>query len=226
VTAIDKEEHVGAGPWSMTTKHGYRCDEVISALQKSIRRGDADGALWWAYEANTSGYGAWVWRRLFIITSEDIGLAEPNAPAVVTGLWTASQVLFANQRKPAAGEKVEYPWLQLLQAAWFLARCPKNREIADLCGVIDFEIQLGHFRPIPDEAKDMHTAAGRAMGRGALHFEDESPEGGRYCRNEIEVDGNQYRKRFYATWDAPTDPRARGDDAYRPKDLPKRAGPE
>jgi replication-associated recombination protein RarA len=200
---------MGAGPWNMTTEHGYRCDEVVSALQKSIRRGDSDGALFFAHELNTSGYGAWAWRRLFIITSEDIGLAEPEAPAIVKGLYQISQALFAHQPKPAAGEKVQHPWLQLLQATWYLARCPKNRELADLCGVLDLRIQQGRLTPIPSHALDMHTARGRAMGRGSVHFEDETTEGGRWCADEIAIDGNRYRREFYANWRVPDDPSSR-----------------
>jgi replication-associated recombination protein RarA len=208
--SMDEEEQaVGVGPWNMFTRDGYRCDEVVSALQKSIRRGDSDGALTWAHQLNVSGYGAWVWRRLFIIVSEDIGLAEPTAPAVIAGLWTASQVLLANQRKPAPGEKVQYPWLEVLQATAYLARCPKNRELADLCGVLEYRIQRGEMPQIPDVAKDMHTAAGRAMGRGAIHFEDQSPDGGRWCKDEIEIDGNRYRKEVYRLWKVPDDPSSR-----------------
>ena len=216
-----EDEAVGAGPWNMVTRDGYRCDEVVSALQKSIRRGDSDGALTWAHQLNVSGYGAWAWRRLFIIVSEDIGLAEPAAPAVIAGLWTASQTLLANQRKPAPGEKVSHPWLQLLQATWYLARSPKNRELADLCGVLEFRAQRGELPPIPDVARDMHTAAGRAMGRGSVHFEDESPDGGRWCLDEIEIDGNKWRREFYRLWKVPDD---RSSRVYRAID-PDPAGP-
>ena len=109
---------MGAGPWAMRTRNDYAADEVISALQKAIRRCDTDGAVFWSHELNMSGFGGWAWRRLFVIASEDVGLAEPNAPAVVAGLWTMSQVLLANQTKPALGEKVVYPVLQLQQATW------------------------------------------------------------------------------------------------------------
>lgn len=207
---------MGVGPWNMTTEHGYKADEVISALQKEIRRGDSDGAVWWAHEANMSGLGAWIWRRLFIITSEDIGLAEPNAPAVIAGLYQASQVLLANQRKPETGKPTVFPILQILQAAWYLARCPKNREIADLCGVLDFAFQKRELRPIPDYCLDMHTARGRAMGRGAIQFEDQSEAGGRWCKDEIQVDGNRWRRAFYEQWRIPDSPSSREYKAVAP----------
>ncbi len=207
---------MGVGPWSLKTKHGYPVDEVISALQKSVRRGDSDGALFWANEANQSGFGGWTWRRIFTITTEDVGLAEPNAPAVVWALYEMSVMLLAKVKKPAPGEKQVWPMLLLLQAVWYLTRLPKNREIADLCGVLDFREQLGEMPPVPDVAVDGHTVRGRAMGRGSVHFEDESTAGGRWCENEIEIDGNRYRKEFYSRWAIPSDPASR---LYRPKGL-------
>jgi replication-associated recombination protein RarA len=200
---------VAVGPWNLTTLNGYRADEVVSALQKAVRRGDCDGAVYWAHEMNLSGLGAWAWRRLLIITSEDIGLAEPNAPAVVAGLWTLSQVLLAHQEKPAAGEKVQHPWLQLLQATWYLARCAKNRELADMTTLFEIRAQRHQFLEVPDIALDMHTRRGRAMGRGARHFEDDSPQGARWVANEVEIDHNVWKTRFYEEWVPPTDPASR-----------------
>ena len=43
------------------TKGGYPLDEVISAVQKSIRRGQERKALYWAYELVGSGF----WRYFF-----------------------------------------------------------------------------------------------------------------------------------------------------------------
>ena len=200
---------MGAGPWNLTTKHQYRCDEVVSALQKAIRRGDCDGAVYWAHEMNLSGLGAWAWRRLLIITSEDVGLAVPEAPAIVSGLFAISQTLLAHQQKPVAGAKVQHPWLPLLQATWFLARCPKNRELADMATLFEIRAQRHQFLQVPDIALDMHTARGRAMGRGAAHFEDDSPQGARWVANEVEIDRNIWKTRFYEEWVPPTDPASR-----------------
>jgi replication-associated recombination protein RarA len=205
----EEEQDMAVGPWNLTTLNEYRADEVVSALQKAVRRGDCDSAVYWAHEMNLSGLGAWAWRRLLIITSEDVGLAVPEAPAIVNGLFGISQVLLAHQQKPVAGEKVQHPWLPLLQAAWYLARCPKNRELADMATLFEIRAQRHQLLQIPDIALDMHTARGRAMGRGARHFEDDSPQGARWVANEVLVDGNVWKTRFYEEWVPPKDPASR-----------------
>jgi replication-associated recombination protein RarA len=75
-------EQVGGGPaaasakpktkddWQIT-KRGYNFYEVLSALQKAIRRGDARLACYWAAELYESGFGPHVWNRLLIISAED-----------------------------------------------------------------------------------------------------------------------------------------------------------
>jgi replication-associated recombination protein RarA len=210
MTRIDMEvEAMAVGPWNLRTVNDYSADEVVSSLQKTIRRADCDGAVFWAHELNLSGLGGWAWRRIFTICSEDVGLAQPDAPAVIAGLWTASQVLLANQRKPVPSEKVQYPWLQLLQAAWYLARCPKNRELADMATLFDIRQQRHQLLEIPDIGLDEHTRRGRAMGRGAAHFEDDSPNGARWVANETEIDGNRWKAMFYQEWTPPKDPASR-----------------
>lgn len=45
---------------ALRTRDGYLNSEVTSALQKCIRRGDEDGALFWATELDLSNYGEYV----------------------------------------------------------------------------------------------------------------------------------------------------------------------
>ena len=71
----------------MKTPGGYRNSEVTSALQKSIRRGLEEEALFWGSELDLAGYGAYAWKRLRIIASEDIGLADPGVCVQVRTLY-------------------------------------------------------------------------------------------------------------------------------------------
>src|SRR5258705_10862502 len=79
----------------LTSVGGFCLGEVASALQKSIRRGDEDAALFWATELDLSGYGEYCWKRLRIMTSEDVGLAELQMPAQIQALYVA----WSDQRK-------------------------------------------------------------------------------------------------------------------------------
>ena len=47
------------------TRRGYDTREVVSAVQKAIRRSDPDAALYWGIEPRPpSGFGRWLWKRL------------------------------------------------------------------------------------------------------------------------------------------------------------------
>lgn len=69
------------------TKNGYDFFECSSALQKSIRRGLEDDALFWAAEFSLSNFSEYVWKRLRIISSEDVGLAEPHISSEIMALY-------------------------------------------------------------------------------------------------------------------------------------------
>ena len=76
-------------PWArVTTRNGLRGDEVISALQKSIRRGLVEDACKFAYEMYITSpqMEDKLWRRLLTITVEDIGMGDPNAAILVNNL--------------------------------------------------------------------------------------------------------------------------------------------
>ena len=51
----------------LPTQTGYRYDETISSLQKSIRRGDEEGAMHWAVEL-VETFPSHLWNRLEVIS--------------------------------------------------------------------------------------------------------------------------------------------------------------
>src|SRR3982751_2543757 len=76
-------------PWAgVQTVHGFAADELVSALQKSIRRGMVENAALVAYEMYASGpdFEDQVWRRLQIISVEDVGLGRAEAPLLIKAL--------------------------------------------------------------------------------------------------------------------------------------------
>ena len=63
-------------PWvNVRTRHDFAADEIISALQKEIRRSNTENAALLAYEMATTSpeLEAYLWRRLLVISVEDIG---------------------------------------------------------------------------------------------------------------------------------------------------------
>lgn len=147
------------------TPGGYKCGEVASALQKCIRRGLADDALFWATELDLAGFGEYVWKRLRIMTSEDVGLASPVS-AEIRALYDN----WLDQRRKK-DERHGPERLFLVHAVLILAGAPKSR-LVDHALIVFYEGKRSP-RDIPDFALDKHTARGRARNRGWKHFWDE-----------------------------------------------------
>ncbi len=150
---------------SLRSKGGYTMGEVTSAMQKSIRRGLEEDALFWASELDLSGYGNYVWKRLRIIASEDVGLASSVCVQI--------RALYDNwvEARKEEGKKECAGKLFLVHAVLLLCRVKKSR-ICDHATIVYYEGERPH-PPMPDYALDKHTSRGRQMGRGVSHFFDE-----------------------------------------------------
>lgn len=143
-------------PWP--THGGHDFYEVLSALQKSTRRGLQDDALFWSTELYLSDYADHAWNRLLVIASEDVGQAAPQISVQIKTLFD----LYKLNKK--SGESR----LFFIHAVIALVQAPKSR-LTDHATIVFFEGAREH-REIPDCALDVHTTRGRAMGRGYEHF--------------------------------------------------------
>lgn len=97
-------------------KEGDYHFDIISAFIKSIRGSDPDGALYWMARMIRAGEDPrYIFRRMLISASEDIGLADPQALVIV-------------ETAASAFDRVGLPEGQfhLTQAALYLATCPKS----------------------------------------------------------------------------------------------------
>ncbi|HOZ82652.1 MAG TPA: hypothetical protein PLJ18_11795 [Niabella sp.] len=164
----------------LTTVQGYGFFECSSAFQKSIRRGDETNALYFAVELFNSGYDEYVWKRMKVITSEDIGLAEPNAPAIIQSLYE-----MYNDAKAKKHEKMPQR-LHYVHAIMYLCRCKKSRLIDWTMIALWREHKL-EKREVPDFAFDMHNAKGKQKGRGIDHFYNDGTE----LTNHVPQDGEE-----------------------------------
>src|SRR5262245_46312010 len=107
---------------NLTTANHYDFYEVMSALQKAIRRGDEEGAMFWALELSKR-YDDALWRRLVIIASEDVGPADSLMALLIDTLqWQYRDVKKASTRPQER--------IILAHAVIALCRAPKSR-VAD-----------------------------------------------------------------------------------------------
>jgi replication-associated recombination protein RarA len=176
-------------PWAgVQTVNGFAADELISTLQKSIRRGLVENAALVAYEMFASGpdFEDQVWRRLQIISVEDVGLGRIEAPAVIRAL--------DDFRRGAARDSPDR-LIFLIHAVRMLASSPKDRTSDELATWVREATNRGEARPdVFDAAIDMHTRRGQEIGRDFAHWFTE----GARVENEIPDRDQRYRERVLA----------------------------
>ena len=143
-----------------TTLSNYPADQVISSLQKDIRRGNIEQAAFWAYELSRSGaeFQKILWERLTTIAVEDISFGNPDAVNLIQSLKIAYYSDF---------EHDDDKNIQAMFAAAYMAKSPKDRFIDEMKNYFKlYEVK----HEIPDYALDKHTKAGKEMGRSYDHF--------------------------------------------------------
>ncbi len=104
-----------------------------------------------------------LWNRLKVVAAEDVGPANPQMPTLI-------DVLQKNYlaEKSKLGENNAS--LYLADAVVCLCFSQKSRVTDDLLNVVTAEREQGKYPPIPEFALDMHTARGKAMGKGIDDF--------------------------------------------------------
>ncbi|MCP4180902.1 MAG: hypothetical protein GY756_24330 [bacterium] len=183
-------EFMSYDPWrNVVTRNGVKGDLVISALQKSIRRGLTEEAVTFAYEMyiTSEQFEEKLWRRLQAISVEDVGFGDLSAPVLINSLNQMRQNFpYTDPDRP----------LFFVHAIRYLASAKKDRTSDNLKNIVATEFEYGRKPEIPDFAKDMHTELGRSMGRDFKHFLEE----GSRVENELQVKEN-YKSRLLALID-------------------------
>jgi replication-associated recombination protein RarA len=157
--------HNDRDPWvDVKTYHGFPADQVISALQKEIRRGHEENAVLLAYEMilTSPAMEDYLWYRLRVISVEDIGFGEVNAPVLIQSL---------HEMNSAFDRSVGERKLFAVHAVRYLCKCIKDRSSDEMVNWLIHASDQGKFLPvIPEYALDMHTAEGQKQGKGKRHF--------------------------------------------------------
>lgn len=144
------------------TISGYSADEVISALQKEIRRGNIENACFFGLELLESGdvYVDKFWERMRIIVVEDISENE-----LVCQIYVLKNTFYELK-----SSKIWDKHMQAIKAIKILCEAKKDRFVSEIYDYLMLKRKEGKLIEIPDYALDMHTKIGKANKRDYLHF--------------------------------------------------------
>ena len=153
----------------MYDKSGEQHYNIISALHKSIRNGDADASIYWLARMLEGGEDPlYIARRLVRAASEDIGNADPQA--LVFAMAVKEAVHFIGM--PEGG-------LALAQLAAYLAAAPKSNAAYVGYGEAVHEVRQGDNPPVPLHIRNAPTRLMKNLGYGhgyeyAHDYEDQT----------------------------------------------------
>ncbi|MBE6480048.1 MAG: replication-associated recombination protein A [Olsenella sp.] len=127
-------------------KSGDMHYDIISAFIKSMRGSDPDAALYWLARMIDAGEDPkFIARRIFILASEDIGNADPQALLVAEAAFRATEV-------------IGYPEcrINLAQAVVYMALAPKSNAAEAGIDAALAEVRQGPRREVPSYLRDRH----------------------------------------------------------------------
>ena len=120
--------------------------DALSALMKSLRGSDADAALHYLARLLEAGDLVGACRRILCSASEDIGMAYPQAVAIVKAcVDTAMQLGLPEAQLPLA------------QAAILLATAPKSNSVVEGINAAWADVRRGRTGDIPRELQNVHA---------------------------------------------------------------------
>ncbi len=139
----------------------YDCDEdehydTVSAFIKSIRGCDPDAAIYWLAKMLVGGEDPrFIARRLVILASEDIGLADSRALTIANAAFDAC-------------ERIGLPEceLNLAHATLFLALAPKSNSVTMALEMAKKAVVENPVQSVPTYLRDSHTKFNRSLGNG------------------------------------------------------------
>jgi putative ATPase len=137
-------------------RQGDQHYDVISAFIKSVRGSDADAALHYLARMIEAGEDPrFIARRLMILASEDIGLADPTA--LTTAVAAAQAVALIGLPEGR---------LHLAQATIALALAPKSNAVITAMEAASADVRAGRIGPVPSHLRDAHYGGSEKLGHG------------------------------------------------------------
>lgn len=142
--------------------------DVTSALIKSVRGSDVDAALHYLARMAEAGEDPrFLARRLVILASEDIGMADPTAlHTAVAALQAVSLVGWPEAR------------ISLAQAVIHLATAPKSNAVIQAVDAAIADVRAGRLGAVPAHLRDAHDRRSRQLGHGVGYiYPHDDPRG-------------------------------------------------
>ncbi len=181
VTLADAEAALGTKALRYGRDAHY---DVISAFIKSIRGSDPDAGLYWLARMLDVGEDArFIARRLVILASEDVGMADPMGLVVADAAARAVEFVGLPEAK-----------LNLAQAVVYLATAPKSNRVTTALGAAEADARAAGTGEVPMHLRDAHYRGAAQLGHGeGYDFPHDHPDGWVEQRHRpIEVDGRRY----------------------------------
>jgi putative ATPase len=137
-------------------KAGEEHFNLISALHKSLRDSDPDGALYWMARMLEAGEDPlYIARRLVRFASEDVGLAQPNALLIANAAKDAVHFIGMPEGNTA-----------LAQAVVYLALAPKSNALYVAYGEAKDDALKSATEPVPLHLRNAPTGLMKGLGYG------------------------------------------------------------
>ena len=142
--------------------------DQVSAFIKSMRGSDPDAAAYWLQRMLAAGEDPrFLARRMVVLASEDIGLADPTALPLAVAAFDAL-------------DKVGLPEANfaLTHCAIALALAPKSNAVTRAMGQAKRAVTETGNLPVPMHLRDAHSKAGKVLGHGEGYRYPHDHDGG------------------------------------------------
>lgn len=130
--------------------------DIISAFIKSVRGSDTQASLYYLARMIDAGEDPlFIARRIVILASEDIGMADPNALVIAQSAAQALQFIGMPEGR-----------IILSQAVVYLSQAPKSNASYLAIDAALRDVRSGHNGPVPNHLKDSHYAGAKKLKHG------------------------------------------------------------
>ncbi|MDB5325817.1 MAG: ATPase, family [Phycisphaerales bacterium] len=160
--------------------------DAVSALIKSMRGSDPDAAIYWIARMLEAGEDPrFIARRIAILASEDVGMADSRAMLVAQAAYDLV-------------ERIGMPEAQLIlaHAAIYMATAPKSNSVTIAIGAAMKDAKEGRTIPVPKHLRDGHYPGSKRLGHGEgyeyAHNHTDSVMGGFVAQDYLGVEKTYY----------------------------------